>query len=77
MLAAEVKSATQLQDSRTVKKILHIDDNIYLAFAGLTADARVLAGRARMECQSFNYNYEEKIDTESLAKFVAHTQQVC
>eukprot|EP01061_Rhynchopus_euleeides_P047574 TRINITY_DN95_c0_g1_i1.p1 TRINITY_DN95_c0_g1~~TRINITY_DN95_c0_g1_i1.p1 ORF type:complete len:245 (+),score=100.71 TRINITY_DN95_c0_g1_i1:230-964(+) len=75
VLCAERKSATQLQDSRTVKKILQIDDDIYLAFAGLTADARVLAGRARNECQSFNLNYEDKMDTEYLAKFVAHTQQ--
>eukprot|EP01059_Diplonema_ambulator_P002899 TRINITY_DN12500_c0_g1_i2.p1 TRINITY_DN12500_c0_g1~~TRINITY_DN12500_c0_g1_i2.p1 ORF type:complete len:100 (+),score=14.39 TRINITY_DN12500_c0_g1_i2:78-377(+) len=31
VLCVERKTATQLQDSRTVKKILKIDDHIYLA----------------------------------------------
>ncbi|KAJ9451741.1 Proteasome subunit alpha type-7 [Diplonema papillatum] len=75
VLCVQRKTATQLQDSRTVKKILKIDDHIFLAFSGLAADARVLAGRARNECQSFNLNYEDKVDVAYLARFIAHTQQ--
>eukprot|EP01063_Lacrimia_lanifica_P033702 TRINITY_DN6079_c0_g1_i1.p1 TRINITY_DN6079_c0_g1~~TRINITY_DN6079_c0_g1_i1.p1 ORF type:complete len:264 (+),score=128.18 TRINITY_DN6079_c0_g1_i1:54-794(+) len=75
VLCVQRKSLTQLQDSCTMKKILQIDENIYLAFSGLTADARVLAGTARNECQSFMLNYEDRMDVEYLGRFIAHHQQ--
>ncbi|CAN4107366.1 unnamed protein product [Withania somnifera] len=51
VLGVEKKSTPKLQDSRSVKKIVNLDDHIALACAGLKADARVLVNKARIECR--------------------------
>ena len=49
MLGVEKKAELKLQDPRTIKKILPIDKHVTMTFAGLQADAKVLANKARLE----------------------------
>lgn len=58
-----------------MRKIVSIDEHICLAFAGLTADARVLVNRARIEAQSHRLTLDEPIGVDALTRFIAGVQQ--
>ena len=75
VLGVEKKAVAKLQVSQTVRKIARIDEHICLAFAGLTADARVLINKARIEAQSHRLTLDEPASVEYMTKYIAGVQQ--
>lgn len=75
VLAVEKKTVPKLQEPRTLKKIVQLDEHLFAGFAGLSADARILLAKARVECQSHRLTLEDAPTVESIARFIAEVQQ--
>jgi len=46
------------------------------AYTGLTADARILVNRVRIECQSHKLTVEDPVTLEYITRFIAQLKQV-
>ncbi|KAH0853205.1 hypothetical protein HID58_090705, partial [Brassica napus] len=75
VLAVEKKSTPKLQDTRSARKIVSLDNHVALACAGLKADARVLINKARIECQSHRLTLEDPVTVEYITRYIAGLQQ--
>jgi len=75
VLGIEKKSVPKLQEERTVRKICMVDEHICVAFAGLTADARIIVNRARLECQSHRLTVEDPVTVEYITRYIATVKQ--
>ncbi|VDK43752.1 unnamed protein product [Taenia asiatica] len=75
VLCVEKKATTKLQNDRTVHKISLLDEHIAVAFAGLTADARILIDRMRIECKSYRLTVEDPVSVEYIARHMAQLKQ--
>lgn len=75
VLGVEKKAVAKLQEERTVRKIALLDEHVAMVFAGLTADARILINRARIECQSHRLTVEDPVTLEYITRYIAQMKQ--
>ncbi len=75
ILGVERKSMPKLQESSTVKKIFQLDENLAMACAGLTADARQLTQGVVLECQEYRRTYDQAPSVGYIAKYIAKIKQ--
>ena len=70
------KKSSELQEVIGSEKIFKIDDHIGVAISGLTADARVLIDRARIQAQVNLLNYDEQISVKDSTLNICEYKQV-
>jgi 20S proteasome subunit alpha 5 len=71
VLAVEKRLTSPLLEPKSIEKIMEIDSHVGCAMSGLTADARTLIDRARVECMNHRFTYNEPMDVHSI------TQSLC
>ncbi len=69
------KKSSELQVSLGSEKIFKIDDHIGVAIAGLTADARILIDKARVQAQINLLSYDEKISVKDATLSICEYKQ--
>jgi len=69
------KRIMDLQEEQGSEKIFKIDGHLGAAIAGLTADARVLIDKARVQAQINILSYDEKISVRDVTREICDTMQ--
>ncbi|EKX33028.1 20S proteasome subunit alpha type 7 [Guillardia theta CCMP2712] len=69
-IATERRAFAKLQIPSTVRKMYQVDAHILGTIAGMSADARDVIDRARMEALTYRMEYEDCPPVEYIAKFV-------
>lgn len=65
VLVVEKRVTSPLLEPSSIQKIAEIDQHIGVAMSGLTADAKTLIDRARVETQQHRFTYDEPMPVES------------
>jgi len=73
VLVSTRQISSPLMKSESVEKIFQIDDHIGIAISGMTADAKFLVDKARLEAQINVSTYDEPIGVEYLTKRICDT----
>ena len=64
----EKRITSPLMEPSSIEKVVEIDHHIGCAMSGLTADARTMIDRARVEAQNYWFTYNEPMPTESVTQ---------
>ena len=66
----EKRITSPLMEPSSIEKIVEVDSHIGCAMSGLTADARTMIDRARVEAQNYWFTYNEPMPVESVTQAV-------
>lgn len=75
VLCVERQCVDKLQDPRLVSKIQKINEHTCLAFSGLTADARIVIHRARVDAQSHKLSLDEAARSDQISSYIGSLKQ--
>ncbi|MFX1487313.1 MAG: archaeal proteasome endopeptidase complex subunit alpha [Promethearchaeota archaeon] len=76
VIVVQKKSATNLMDPVSAKKLFIVDDHIITALSGLHADGRILLEHAQVQAQIEKLTYADPILIETLTKKISDTKQL-
>jgi len=76
LIVADKRLQNELMLPESASKIYEIDSHIAATAAGILSDARILVEKVQLSAQQNRLIYDSPIDTESIIKEIADTQQL-